>query len=501
MSVSTVCGDGPSGWAHVMEMTPMARESRDFLTQAERSRLMKRVRSKHTAPEVRLREALERAGVAFETHASDLPGHPDVVIREERVAVFVDGEFWHGAQWKRRGLGSLAQQFPDSRKRGKWIRKIDGNVRRDLSRTAELVGLGWRVVRVWAEDVTRDAEGCVRLVREAIRAGASAARDLPGRRFVCDGDASGLMAEGLSQAGWNEAAGAEGVALRAVCVGEHDDWRAALKDVARQAPPLLLVDGPSPRGKAGREAFVAGLDHLAAAGYQFDAFEVNESAFVPRERFRVSVVGVHRAFTPLAGCAAVSTVLRPRWLCAALRRYEGGAWAPRPVRAPRGGRSRWRPVVDAMSKERLPWWSESRVHAWLGRLEHVQRRAIMALSAGTRARVGLVHLGSGLLSTSGRAYPGMFELWRGGSVFGVVQGRKNTVRIRSLTAAELATIMGVSESALESWVAGKSDQDVARDLASGACAPRVRWIGEQVMTPLVVELVRGRVLMGGARPA
>jgi len=130
---------------------------------------MASVRAKDTKPEVALREALRVAGLSFLAHPTDLPGHPDLVFLRERVAVFVDGDFWHGRQWRLRGHRSLAKQFAGSPNRTYWIKKITRNVERDALTTRTLRRLGWRVVRVWESDLKANPQRCVRRVCRAIQ--------------------------------------------------------------------------------------------------------------------------------------------------------------------------------------------------------------------------------------------------------------------------------------------------------------------------------------------
>lgn len=120
----------------------------DRLTKEQRSALMGRVRRKDTAPELALRSALHRRGLRFRKNVKTLPGSPDIVFVGRRLAVFVDGNFWHGHDfdsWKEK-----LQPF--------WRAKIERNVERDAGNVADLEDLGWRVVRVWEKDVKKDVE-------------------------------------------------------------------------------------------------------------------------------------------------------------------------------------------------------------------------------------------------------------------------------------------------------------------------------------------------------
>ena len=93
----------------------------DIMSPEKRSAVMARIRGKDTGPEQMVASALSTHGLEWEGHAGDLPGRPDFVFREQRLAVFVDGDFWHG--WR----------FPQWRDKlsEKWEAKIEGNRHRD----------------------------------------------------------------------------------------------------------------------------------------------------------------------------------------------------------------------------------------------------------------------------------------------------------------------------------------------------------------------------------
>ena len=96
-----------------------------------------------TAPEVAVRRELHRHGVRFRLHRGDLPGRPDIVLVRVRVAVFIDGCFWHGCP----------EHFTVPRaNREWWLEKIAANRRRDERTAQELRDMGWEPVRVWEHE-------------------------------------------------------------------------------------------------------------------------------------------------------------------------------------------------------------------------------------------------------------------------------------------------------------------------------------------------------------
>src|SRR5437660_187965 len=94
------------------------------------SAIMARVRSRNTGPELQLTKALRTRNLRFLQHSKDLPGRPDIVFPNAKLAVFVNGDFWHGRQWRNRDLKTLAAQFRHSANRSYWIKKITANMRR-----------------------------------------------------------------------------------------------------------------------------------------------------------------------------------------------------------------------------------------------------------------------------------------------------------------------------------------------------------------------------------
>ncbi len=122
----------------------------DNLDTKQRSRLMSRVRTRDTAPELALRKALWAMGVrGWRLHPKRIPGKPDLAWIGRRIAVFVDGAFWHGHPDHYHGQSG---EF--------WDRKIESNRERDRRVNGQLEELGWTVLRLWDFEIERDAESC-----------------------------------------------------------------------------------------------------------------------------------------------------------------------------------------------------------------------------------------------------------------------------------------------------------------------------------------------------
>ena len=122
----------------------------DKITQEKRSANMSRIRSTGSTVELALRRALRSAGIrGYRVNPTTVVGRPDVVFTRWRVAVFVDGCFWHACP---------ACFVPPSSNTDYWDAKIARNRARDSAVTAQLENAGWRVVRLWEHEVREDAD-------------------------------------------------------------------------------------------------------------------------------------------------------------------------------------------------------------------------------------------------------------------------------------------------------------------------------------------------------
>lgn len=112
---------------------------RDPFTPEQRSETMRRIRRKDTKPEIALRKELFRRGLRYRVDYAKAPGRPDIAMVGRKLAIFVDGEFWHGKKLSEERLSEMSDY---------WQRKIRRNVERDKLVNAELSRQGWTVIRV-----------------------------------------------------------------------------------------------------------------------------------------------------------------------------------------------------------------------------------------------------------------------------------------------------------------------------------------------------------------
>ncbi len=133
----------------------------DRITKEQRSRNMSRIRGKDTKPEMIVRKYLHANGIRYRLHAK-LPGKPDISIAKRKLAIFVNGCFWHAH--------SNCQYFrwPQTDD-DYWRKKIEGNVARDLRNYAELEAAGWRVLVIWECQIKKDCDAVLHNVLEVCR--------------------------------------------------------------------------------------------------------------------------------------------------------------------------------------------------------------------------------------------------------------------------------------------------------------------------------------------
>ena len=131
----------------------------DIMSPEKRRLLMSRIRSTDTAPERYVDTLLKAVPVAYERHAGDLPGRPDFVFRDQQIAVFVDGDFWHG--WR---LPVWQHRLSE-----KWQAKIGENRRRDTRNHQKLRRMKWTVIRIWEHQIETNVVRCVVRIVEALQ--------------------------------------------------------------------------------------------------------------------------------------------------------------------------------------------------------------------------------------------------------------------------------------------------------------------------------------------
>ena len=130
-------------------------------TTPEVSRRMARVHLKQGEAECILAKRLWALGYRYRLNYKKLPGSPDIALTKYKIAIFIDGEFWHGYNWEIK-KGRL------KRNRDYWIEKIEENIARDTRVDKELLNMEWLPVHFWSKEVIKNTDDCVRVIEELI---------------------------------------------------------------------------------------------------------------------------------------------------------------------------------------------------------------------------------------------------------------------------------------------------------------------------------------------
>ena len=137
-------------------------DKQKLITTPDISKRMSHVKQKQGKAEVVLAKALWHNGIRYRKNLKKLPGSPDIAITKFKVAVFVDGEFWHGYDWNNR-------KWQLHSNKDYWIAKIEENMARDKRNDLLLKNCGWIVLHFWEKQVLRSTDLCVEEIKSAIQ--------------------------------------------------------------------------------------------------------------------------------------------------------------------------------------------------------------------------------------------------------------------------------------------------------------------------------------------
>lgn len=132
-------------------------------------RNMSAIRATENRTERALRSALHRLGLRYRKYAAGLPGRPDIVFASQKVAVFVDGDYWHARVLQEKGPRAFRATLKKKETRSYWLAKLQRNVERDRAATLALRKAGWLVVRLWESDAKRDVPKAAARIARAVR--------------------------------------------------------------------------------------------------------------------------------------------------------------------------------------------------------------------------------------------------------------------------------------------------------------------------------------------
>jgi len=133
-----------------------------LVTTPDVSKRMAHVCLKGGPSEVTLAKALWHVGIRYRKNYKKVAGSPDIAITKYKIAIFVDGEFWHGYDWENKKLKLKSNKEY-------WIEKIEENIKRDNRNDSILIDMGWTPVHFWELQVKNDLDGCVNKIVDIIQ--------------------------------------------------------------------------------------------------------------------------------------------------------------------------------------------------------------------------------------------------------------------------------------------------------------------------------------------
>lgn len=133
----------------------------DLHTSSQRSKNMRAIKSTDTKDEVRLAKALWHLGYRYRKNNKTIYGTPDLTFKKQKIAIFVDSEFFHGKDWEtQRDRVKTNTEF--------WQKKIEKNIQRDIEVNNYLTVKGWKIIRFWSKEVKKDQDSCINVIQNEI---------------------------------------------------------------------------------------------------------------------------------------------------------------------------------------------------------------------------------------------------------------------------------------------------------------------------------------------
>lgn len=515
------------------------------------SAIMRRVKSQDTTPELAIRRAIWQKGIRYRIHVQDLPGKPDVVLLRRRIAIFIDGDFWHGGQWRKRNLTGLHEQFRNTSTRGYWMNKIRRNMDRDARATASLLKEGWTVLRLWESEVKDDLDHSIQTTVDVFNNGVDPSKlALLPQRTVAEFFAGiGLVRMGLERQGWsveyaNDIAPQKvemyeahfGIDAESLQVGDIHEvivrnlptvtlatasfpcndlslagarkglsgekssafWGfiRVLREMGERRPPLVLIENvPGFLTSRQGEDFRHALSALNGLGYAVDPFIVDAANFVPQSRARLFVVcqllekDQKQPYNVFEEGALATA--RPKRLLTFIAEHPEISWSLRPLPPLPQRMQELEAVLEDLPHDAPEWWSEERAVYFLNQMSDRHR---------LRAE--------GMISS---------DSWSYGTAFRRVRNGRSMAELRTDGIAGcLRTTLGGSGRQIlfkagfgQYYVRLLTSRECARLMGAddfnitvplnqalhafgdAVCVSVIEWIAEHYLNPVVNELIRG----------
>lgn len=513
---------------------------------------MRKVRASDTAPEIKFRKALWAEGLRYKPNSAKLPGKPDIVLAAHKTIIFIDGDFWHGGQWRKRKLSALEDQFERTESKDYWLKKIRRNMRRDCAVTAELLSQGWTVIRFWESDIRNDLERCIETTLRVLNG--KIKPDLmsvaPQKTFAEFFAGIGLVRMGLERQGWSVAFANDMDERKREMYDAHfsdADEHFKLGDIhdlsAKDVPTVTLATASFPcndlslagsrnglRGKQssafwgfirildemkkrrppvvlienvtgfltshGGDDFKEALLALNGLGYGVDTFILDAARFTPQSRQRLFVVGVlqsRHTSLPLPDTRSQSE-LRPPALAQFISSHPEINWNIRALPMPPEITTKLEEILEDLPSDAPEWWSADRAEYLLNQMSPRHRETAERMIASSKWSYGAVfrrvRQGRSMAELRTDGIAGCLRTPRGGSGRQILfKAGGGKYFARLFTPRECARLMGADD-----YKISAPTNQALFGFGDAVCVPVLEWIAEYYLDPVVNELIRGRAL-------
>ena len=514
---------------------------------------MRKVKSSDTSPEILLRKALWARGYRYRICSRKLPGKPDIALPKHKIAIFIDGDFWHGGQWFRRNLKALEEQFTRTSSRDYWITKIRRTMQRDSDNTKRILNEGWTALRFWESKILKDLEGCIAMIAEVIEIKTEKEMlAFPEKSFAEFFAGIGLMRLGLENKGWSlkfandidqqkceiYSANFKDAMNHLVCgdiheldvttiptvtlatasfpcndlslagsrKGLHGNHSSAfwgfidiLTKMGTRKPPFVLLENVTgfltSRGGADfRQALLA----LNTLGYAVDTFILDASRFVPQSRQRLFVVGMQENFEFALNVKEqihfFESEARPKALADFILNQNGIRWSIRNLPSQPQRITNLTDIIEDIPDDSSVWWSRDRSRYLIDQMSPRHRKIADAMIDGDNHTFGTVfrrvRAGKSMAELRTDGIAGCLRTPRGGSGRQILfKAGKGEYKARLLTPRECARLMGADNFKVDFPL-----NQALFGFGDAVCVPVIEWIAENYLNPLLNEMLRGRPL-------
>ncbi len=523
------------------------------------SQIMRNVHSSGTKPENSFLTALQSAGISVDVSRHDVTGKPDFVLNGKHIAVFIDGDFWHGRQWLIRGLTCLEAQFQESKNSAYWVQKIRRTISRDIAYTAQLTDSGWKVLRIWESDLKKNVESYISILQSAVEDTAvSAPQFQPEKKTAAEFFAGiGLMRAGLEQVGW-KVVFANDIDIhkqnmyidqfsddnnlfvlddiyhlrseqipntllatasfpcndlslagkRAGLGGQHSSafWGFIhiLSDMAERRPALLLIENvPGFLTSHNGEDFITALQALNDLGYSTDAFMVNASHFTPQSRLRLFIaatrddyVHTHSAQGSISIDALQPSAVRPTAVLQHIRSNPQIHWRIQPLPDPPLRSQTLADIAAETPENEAHWWSSARAQKLLDSMQPRSRSEADAMAARPEWSYAAIFL----RTREGKPHAEIRTDGLAGCLRTPRGGSARQIIMKAGSGNIYMRLLTPLEAAKLQGVGGyrlnQSNHRLLFGFGDAVCAPVITWIAQYYFEPLVQELIHGKLLIG-----